>query len=532
MKRLLFLLLLLSSCCRGFAQNVGIGNNSPHPSALLDMTSSNKGFLPPRMSWTQIQSITSPAAGLMVFDTGIKGLRLYTGTRWVIIAENEKQLGDAPGGFSETAESSNGNITPKAVAMGSDKSVYVTGSFTGNASIGGITLNGAGQGDVFIAKFDSLGLPVWVKVMGSNSIEAATDITLDAVGNIYICGFFLNNFDIDPGPGVTTLTGLGGYDGFYAKFDNNGNLVWGKKISGTFSEFARSITTDGTNVYITGEFSGQVNFNPSVLTSYGGDDIFVARYQCTNGNMGISGWAIKMGSLMDDGGLSIKMYGNNIIVGGYFKHICDFAGTTKTSFGEEDGFFSEHSAAGTLLEVHQLGGTGTDIVNAVAEDIGTSTIFAAGSFSNTADFDSRPANTLNKTSNGGLDAFLVRYQAGFPFWVLAFGSISTEEIKSIASDDFGNTYAIGRFGNTVSFDLFNLTSYGGMNAFVLKADVGGNISWVQQAGGRSSDYGEDVVTDSNGKLIFSLCIVGSDPFLTFNNKKIFSSGFYLARYEE
>jgi hypothetical protein len=53
-------------------------------SALVQMTSTTKGFLPPRMTTTQKNAITSPAAGLVVYDTTLAKLCLYT-TAWETI---------------------------------------------------------------------------------------------------------------------------------------------------------------------------------------------------------------------------------------------------------------------------------------------------------------------------------------------------------------------------------------------------------------------------------------------------------------
>lgn len=52
-----------------YSQNVGIGTNTPNASALLDISSTTKGLLIPRMTNTQMNAIASPAAGLMVFNT-------------------------------------------------------------------------------------------------------------------------------------------------------------------------------------------------------------------------------------------------------------------------------------------------------------------------------------------------------------------------------------------------------------------------------------------------------------------------------
>jgi hypothetical protein len=65
----------------GYAQ-VGIGNANPHPSAVLDLTAVNKGLLVPRLTTQQRLAIASPATGLIVFDTNLKGFQYFDGTVW------------------------------------------------------------------------------------------------------------------------------------------------------------------------------------------------------------------------------------------------------------------------------------------------------------------------------------------------------------------------------------------------------------------------------------------------------------------
>jgi hypothetical protein len=68
-----------------FAQ-VGIGTATPNASAQLDVTSTTKGFLPPRMTSTQRAAITSPPTGLLVYQTNeVSGLYYYTGSLWTIV---------------------------------------------------------------------------------------------------------------------------------------------------------------------------------------------------------------------------------------------------------------------------------------------------------------------------------------------------------------------------------------------------------------------------------------------------------------
>jgi hypothetical protein len=61
--------------------SVGIGTTSPNASALFDVTSTTKGFLPPRMTTTERNAIASPAAGLVIYNTTDSKLQVYT-TAW------------------------------------------------------------------------------------------------------------------------------------------------------------------------------------------------------------------------------------------------------------------------------------------------------------------------------------------------------------------------------------------------------------------------------------------------------------------
>jgi hypothetical protein len=60
---------------------VGINTTSPSASAQLDVTSTTRGFLPPRMTTTQRDAISSPAAGLVIYNTTTSKLQVYT-TSW------------------------------------------------------------------------------------------------------------------------------------------------------------------------------------------------------------------------------------------------------------------------------------------------------------------------------------------------------------------------------------------------------------------------------------------------------------------
>ncbi len=68
MKKLLTIV-LISISFNAFTQSVGIGTTTPNASAMLDVSSTNKGILIPRMTKAERQAIASPADGLIVYQT-------------------------------------------------------------------------------------------------------------------------------------------------------------------------------------------------------------------------------------------------------------------------------------------------------------------------------------------------------------------------------------------------------------------------------------------------------------------------------
>jgi|GEM_PF-1053719 len=63
--------------------NMGIGTLAPDPSAILEVSSTNKGVLLPRLTSAQKNGIASPAQGLFIFDTTTESFWYYDGNQWV-----------------------------------------------------------------------------------------------------------------------------------------------------------------------------------------------------------------------------------------------------------------------------------------------------------------------------------------------------------------------------------------------------------------------------------------------------------------
>ena len=121
-----------------FAQNsVGIGTQSPHASAILDVSSTTKGFLAPRTTTVQRSAIASPAKGLLVYDTDLNSLYHYNGSAWAAVGGG--------GGFTLPYAGSIASASPalSITNTGDGKAITGTSSSSFTAAIEG-TANGSG----------------------------------------------------------------------------------------------------------------------------------------------------------------------------------------------------------------------------------------------------------------------------------------------------------------------------------------------------------------------------------------------------
>lgn len=118
---------------------IGGGTAAPVASAILQVDSTTKGFLPPRMTTTQKNAIASPASGLQVFDSTMNATCEYNGTGWRVVSAGAQSVSVT--GALQGISFANGNVA------NIDMQSSTTFSFT-NATIGTyilkITQGGAG----------------------------------------------------------------------------------------------------------------------------------------------------------------------------------------------------------------------------------------------------------------------------------------------------------------------------------------------------------------------------------------------------
>src|SRR5204862_6697470 len=120
-----------------------------------------------------------------------------------------------------------------------------------------------------------------------------------------------------------------------------------------------------------GDFQGTIDFGSGPISSAGGYDAFVAKYN----SQGTLLWVKRLGALGDETarGVAIDSQGNIVVVGSFCSSV-DFGGTTLTSvpdpFGRiwSDIFVAKYSPTGNLVWADRFGGTQPDTGDAVAFD--------------------------------------------------------------------------------------------------------------------------------------------------------------------
>lgn len=434
-----------------------------------------------------------------------------------------------------------------SIAVDNAGNTYVTGLIFSTAdfdpSAAVATYTASAQGSTYIAKYDASGNYVWAKVLQSVSANAGLSIQLNSANEIVIGGYFNGTCDFDPSGATANLISGGSNDLFFAKYDNNGNYIWAKRIGGSTSDYLNSIRIDSNdNIWITGYFTSTVDFDPgagvSTYTSNGGLDIFVAKYTTAGNyvwNKAIGGTGADQGTTLD-----FDSFGNIYLTGHFFGSF-DFdtgAGvTTVTSSGGTDIFINKLDPTGNFIWVKTLGSTDLDYGYSIVVDA-SDNIYVTGQYRNTIDLDAG-AGLATYTAVGGDDIYLIKYDSnGNYIWSKSVGQFTQDSGNSLALDAAGNIYLYGMFAtfggtNPIQFNPPSCPVVGqtALDIFVSKYQPNGNYDWtftLTSTGHDFQHYRSIVIDNTNAIHVCGLFGFGSgsnslyDPNSTSPN--LFSAG--------
>jgi len=207
MKRLASILIPFLFLIQGIHSQVAVNSDgsSADPSAILDVKSTEKGLLPPRMSAVEKYRIANPAEGLIIYNSTTNAMEVFNGTTWVSFEEEGLRMD--PLNY-QVSIGGTGDEQALALLQNADGSIMVAGS---------TTTWGAGAADFYIVRLrpdftldTDFGTGGTIVVGGSDT-ESPWNIVAAPDGG-YVLG------------GMTRSFGSGGYDFYAMKLTVDGTL--------------------------------------------------------------------------------------------------------------------------------------------------------------------------------------------------------------------------------------------------------------------------------------------------------------------
>jgi uncharacterized delta-60 repeat protein len=327
----------------------------------------------------------------------------------------------------------------------------------------------------------------WAQRLGNVQGESCSDLAVDAVGNAYLVGIFLDTLDL----GGLTLSSAGSYDAFVAKFDPNGRVVWAQRGGGAEEDTATSVAVDAEgHVYVTGQYHGPATFGGISIPATTNSHEFVAKYDASGNVLRL--YRVDALPWISSGGtdLAVDAAGNVYSVG--FIH--NSRAEPYYTAGVE-----MHSPSGSHQWRRTFPVDYTPWDHRIAVDDQTN-VFVSGTF-----WSSLTIGSLTATNHGQASFFLVKFHSGEPEWLRAadmpFDALAFAD--SLSVDQLGNVLVCGHFTHTMTLGSTELTSCGDTDVFLAKYSRDGELLWLQQAGGPGQDIGKTWSNPAGGIYLAS-----------------------------
>ncbi len=257
-----------------------------------------------------------------------------------------------------------GDDQTRAICTDAGGNVIVTGLYAGSTlSIGTFTFANGGYVDMFLAKFDPNGNPIWANIANGGKGEVGTSVSCDTNGNVYVGGYFgslflwfgsiiLNN--------TNTNNLLAINDAFIAKYDSNGNLLWAKNPTGTGADEFSSLEIDAAgDICVSGTFNSPTfTIGTCTLTNTTpGGEILLLKFD-TNGNVI---WGTKAAGAGTETCYSLctDQNSNIYLTGSFQTPPISFGSITLSNSSGMDAFLVKYDSNGNPLWATNAISTGT-----------------------------------------------------------------------------------------------------------------------------------------------------------------------------
>ncbi|MGC9953798.1 MAG: hypothetical protein ABSD21_05940 [Rhizomicrobium sp.] len=348
-------------------------------------------------------SLSSAAAAPALYVAGTSGLTTATSDA---AADNQGRLvkltnlSDPQSVFSATVSPSTGTTTAQSTVVDANGNVYMVGNATGDF---GNQLN-QGTQDVYLTKYDSAGNLQWTKLLGSAGSASATSLALNPSGGVVLAGSTTADL-------TTAAIADGNTDSFVAKYDADGNQAWTTQIQTLNQNQASAVSVDASgNVYIGGQVTGAIGAGQ---TNAGGNDGYIAKLD-SKGKLvyekqfGTSGKDLVAATAITDSGdlMVASVQNGHAILSKYAGGDAMSAPTWQMDLG---ALQNGGSIAGLAVSGNRIYVSGTtqnaslDAGGAAAVANASSGGFDAFVFSATDNGSSATANTVSYVGTGGID---------------------------------------------------------------------------------------------------------------------------------
>jgi hypothetical protein len=303
------------------------------------------------------------------------------------------------------------------------ESLYATGVFVGvndfDPDAGTHNLTSAGLNDIFLARYNRwTGAMEWVLSLGSELSDNGVAITGDR-SNLYLAGKHRATIDLNPGAETQSVTGQGS---FVSRFGKNGVFQWAKSFSPVdqsdgqfFGVFDMAL--DNNNIYFVGNFYGDVDVNPNAGT-YHLVSNFTQGFGVKLTKAGNYVWSGQVTHFSPDPIRPTRVIADaaGIYVVGYNSWAADFdpgPGEANRAARSGDIFISRYNGSdGGFQWAKTIGSWGFDFPRSAAH-LTNDGLYVGGGFLQTASFDPY-LNTVERTSAGGIDGFIAKYESTSP----------------------------------------------------------------------------------------------------------------------
>ena len=406
----------------------------------------------------------------------------------------------------------------RAIAVGSDNTVYVTGetasmSFPTDTGIDD-TYNGGG--DAFVTRLDRNGATlIYSTFLGGGDNDLGIAIAVDTLGNAYVTG----NAAISATPFPTTANAFdtvndGDFDVFVSKISPTGStLIYSTFIGGAGGDRVGGIAINSGGAYVTGTTdSSTYPTTPGAFdTDYNGlGDIFLTKLDVNGENLSYSTF---IGGTSSDRGtaMAIDQDGNTYIAGfssGVSSNYPTTPGAFDTTYnGSNDVVVSMVNGDGSALVYSTfIGGNNNDVAYALALDSSRNVYITGQTASEAAVPFPTTAGAFDRTANGNIDIFVAKLNSSGTALVYStlIGSDTNDFGLGIAVNTAGNAIVTGvTFPYATSFpttpNAYDTTPNGLNDVFLTKfTPTGSAIIYSTLIGGSHYDTGTGIALNSSG----------------------------------